>query len=158
MIVGLHHVAVGVPDFDRGLSFYVDVLGFEQVEGTEFSGPNKPVEDAIGLKEPSAKMAMLRCGNAYVELWQYEKPEPQDLRSRPCDYGYPHMALEVKDIQDEHARLTAAGMEFVGEPVEFGDSAAVYGRDPFGNIIEIYEIRDPERARIDNTPLMKTRP
>ena len=46
-------------------------------------------------------------------------------------------------------------MEFVGPPVDLGDSAAVYGRDPFGNVVEIYEIRDPERARIDNTPLVK---
>ena len=45
-------------------------------------------------------------------------------------------------------------MNFVGPPVDFGDSAAVYGSDPFGNVIEIYEIRDPTRPRIDNTHLM----
>ena len=154
MIVGIHHIAVGVPDFDAGLKFYRDVLGFEQVEQTEFSGPNPPVEAAIGLREPSAKMAMLRGGNAYIELWQYSQPDPKDLTARPCDYGYPHFALEVKDIEAEHARLSAAGMEFVGTPVDFGNSSAVYGKDPFGNVIEIYEIRDPQRARIDNTPLM----
>ena len=155
MIVGIHHVAIGVPDFDAGLKFYTEVLGFEQVEQSAFSGSNPMVEAAIGLAEPTAKMAMLRGGNAHIELWQYEKPQPQDLRSRPCDYGYPHIALEVKDIQAEHARLSAAGMNFVGPPVEFGDSAAVYGSDPFGNVIEIYEIRDPERAQIANTPLGK---
>ena len=155
MIVGIHHVAIGVPDFDAGLKFYTEVLGFEQVEQSAFSGSNPMVEAAIGLTEPTAKMAMLRGGNAHIELWQYEKPQPQDLRSRPCDYGYPHIALEVKDIQAEHARLSAAGMNFVGPPVEFGDSAAVYGSDPFGNVIEIYEIRDPERAQIGNTPLGK---
>jgi glyoxylase I family protein len=155
MIVGIHHVAIGVPDFDAGLKFYTEVLGFEQVEQSAFSGSNPMVEAAIGLTEPTAKMAMLRGGNAHIELWQYEKPQPQDLRSRPCDYGYPHIALEVKDIQAEHARLSAAGMNFVGPPVEFGDSAAVYGSDPFGNVIEIYEIRDPERAQIANTPLGK---
>ena len=29
MIVGIHHVAIGVPDFQKGLEFYRDVLGFE---------------------------------------------------------------------------------------------------------------------------------
>jgi len=153
LIVGIHHIAIGVPDFDRGLEFYTNVLGFEQVERSAFSGANPPVEAAIGLSRPAAQMAMLRGGNAYIELWQYDEPEPKDLRSRPCDFGYPHFALEVKDIQAEHTRLTAAGMTFVGPPVDFGDSAAVYGSDPFGNIIEIYEIRDPERAQIANTPL-----
>lgn len=156
MIVGIHHIAIGVPDFDAGLKFYTEVLGFEMVENSAFSGANPAVEAAIGIAEPTARMAMLRGGNAYIELWQYEKPDPKDLRSRPSDYGYPHFALEVKDIQAEHARLTEAGMSFVGPPVEFGDSAAVYGNDPFGNVIEIYEIRDPDRAQIANTRLHAT--
>jgi len=155
VIVGIHHVAVGVPDFAAGLAFYRDVLGFEQVERTSFAGPNAPVEAAIGLSEPAAQMAMLRGGNAYIELWQYESPPPRHLQSDPNDFGFPHFALEVKDIAAEHARLSAAGMVFVGEPVDFGDSAAVYGRDPFGNVIEIYEIRDPQRAQIANAPLLQ---
>ena len=155
MIIGIHHIAIGVPDFQVGLSFYRDVLGFEEVWQSEFSGPVPLVEAAIGLKEPSTRVAMLRGGNAYIELWQYTQPPPADLRSQPNDYGYPHFALEVADIHAEHARLSAAGMQFVGPPVDFGDSSAVYGKDPFGNIIEIYEIRNPEQARIANAPLVK---
>ena len=34
MIVGIHHVAVGVPDFEQGLRFYRDLLGFEVVQAT----------------------------------------------------------------------------------------------------------------------------
>ena len=62
MIVGLHHVAIGVPDFEAGLAFYRDTLGFEQVERSSFSGPSRAVEAAIGIKEPTAHMAMLRTG------------------------------------------------------------------------------------------------
>ena len=58
------------------------------------------------------------------------------------------MAIQVSDIEEEHRRLTAAGMCFVGPPVDFGDSSAVYGRDPFGNVIEIYEIRGSEKAQL----------
>ena len=157
MIVGIHHIAIGVPDFDLGLDFYTGVLGFEQVEGTEFSGRNAKVEAAIGLQEPAARMAMLRGGNAHIELWQYTNPAPQDLTSTPSDYGFPHFALEVKDIQSEYERLMAAGMTFVGPPVDFGESAAVYGQDPFGNVIEIYEIRNPDQAQLANTPLIAAR-
>lgn len=157
MIVGIHHIAIGVPDLAAALTFYTEALGFEQVESAAFEGPNPAVEAAIGLHQPSAKMAMLRGGNAHIELWQYQQPEPRSLISRPCDFGYPHFALEVKDIEAEYTRLCAAGMEFVGPPVDFGDSAAVYGNDPFGNIIEIYEIRTPDRAQIANTPLLASR-
>ena len=45
-------------------------------------------------------------------------------------------------------RLTAVGMVFVGPAQNFGDISAVYGRDPFGNVIEVYEIRDPNRPQL----------
>ena len=50
--------------------------------------------------------------------------------------------------QAEYDRLAAAGMEFAGPPVDFGTSSAIYGKDPFGNVIELYEIRDERIAQI----------
>ena len=147
MIVGVHHVAIGVPDFEKGLAFYRDVLGFEVLSESELSG-NKLADRAIGLPDVRAQVAMLKAPNTHIELWSYSNPEPDDRRQRPCDYGYPHFALQVRDMQGEYARLKAAGMEFEGEPVELGGSAAIYGKDPFGNIIEIYEIRDPGIAQL----------
>ena len=148
MILGIHHVALGVPDFDRGLVFYRDVLGFEVVQTSQFNGDMPLADQAIGLPAVAARMAMLKAGNAYLELWQYTHPAPQDRRGRPCDYGYAHFALQVDGLQQEYARLVAAGMEFVGPPVEFGTSAAIYGKDPFGNVIELYEIRDKRIAQL----------
>jgi len=101
---------------------------------------------APGIK---AKMAMLKTPNAYIELWQYANPAPKDLRSRPCDYGYPHVALQVDNIQQEYDRLKGHGMEFVGEVVHFEDKiSAIYGRDPCGNLIELYEIKSDEFAQL----------
>lgn len=148
MIVGLHHVAIGVNDFDKALKFYTEGLGFEVVQQSEFDD-DPTANQTIGLDAIKAKMAMLKAPNAYVELWQYSHPAPEDLRSRPCDYGYPHIALQVDDIQTEYDRLKTHGMEFVGDVVHFGDSAsAIYGRDPCGNIIELYEIKTNEIAQL----------
>jgi len=148
MIVGIHHVAIGVPDFQKGLEFYRDVLGFEVVSQGQISG-NEPADRAVGLGDIRADVAMLKAPNAYIELWQYSNPPPEDHRQRPCDYGYPHFALQVRGIQEEYDRLRAAGMEFVGEPVDLGSSSAIYGKDPFGNVIEIYEIRDPNLPQLE---------
>ncbi len=149
MIVGIHHVAVGVNDFEKALKFYRDALHFEVVQQSEFD--RQPmVDQAIGLKDAKARMAMLKGPNAFLELWEYKNPEPRDLRSRPCDYGYPHFALQVDDIQAEYDRLQTHGMTFVGEVVHFGDtSSAIYGRDPCGNIIELYEIKSSDIAQLD---------
>jgi catechol 2,3-dioxygenase-like lactoylglutathione lyase family enzyme len=95
MIVGLHHVSISVSDLDRALDFYRDVLGFEEVQRSVFSG------DA--------------------------------------------------PLADRAIRLVEAGMTFVGPPVDFGRSAAIYGRDPFGNVIELYEIRDPAIAQLPSS-------
>ena len=148
MIVGLHHVAIGVNDFDKALTFYTEALGFEIVQQSEFDRDEK-ADQAIGLKDIKARMAMLKTPNAFIELWQYTSPEPRDLRSRPCDFGYPHFALQVDNIQSEYDRLAAHGMEFVGDIVQFGDDAsAIYGRDPCGNIIELYEIKTKDIAQL----------
>ncbi len=149
MIVGIHHVAVGVPDLEAALAFYVDVLGFEAVQRSEWNRDFPQGDAAIGLAQTAARMAMLKAPNAFIELWQYSNPPPEDRRSRPCDLGYPHFALQVDDLPAEYRRLRDAGMAFVGEPVDFGTSSAIYGSDPFGNVIELYEIRDRDTAQLD---------
>ena len=40
-------------------------------------------------------------------------------------------------------------MTFVGDVVDFDEaSSAIYGRDPFGNIIELYEIKVEAMAQL----------
>jgi glyoxylase I family protein len=151
MIVGIHHIAIGVDNIDKAIEFYTQALGFELADEATLKD-NPLVDKAIGLPGVNARMAMLKAPNAFIELWQYTQPQPEDLRSRPCDLGYPHFALQVRDIQSEYDRLAAAGMTFVGEVVKFGDAAAaIYGRDPFGNVIELYEIHDPDTPQLSST-------
>ena len=85
MIVGIHHIAIGVPDFDKGLSFYRDLLGFEVVQESTFDRDNPMADRAIGLPKVAARMAMLKAANAFIELWQYTNPPSDDRRGRPCE-------------------------------------------------------------------------
>ena len=156
MIVGVHHIAAGVNDFDKALTFYTKALGFSVESEAEFDNVEK-VDQAIGLKEARAKTAMLKAGNIFLELWHYSNPEPKDLRSRPCDFGYPHFALQVDDIVSEYDRLKTFGMKFVGDIVHFDEtSSAIYGRDPCGNLIEIYEIKNSKTPQLDRNKLDMT--
>ncbi|MBT4162024.1 MAG: glyoxalase/bleomycin resistance/dioxygenase family protein [Gammaproteobacteria bacterium] len=148
MIVGIHHIAVGVDDLDKAVTFYTEGLGFELVQQSELD--NQPqVDQVIGLKNVKARQAMLKASNAHIEVFEYANPEPKDLRSRPCDYGYPHFALQVDDIQSEYERLQQHGMTFAAEVVHFGEaSSAIYGKDPFGNVIELYEIKNADMSQL----------
>ena len=89
---------------------------------------------------------MLRAGNAYVELFQYETPSPRPgSPSRPvCDHGLTHICLDVTDLDAEYERLRAAGMRFHCPPQDLGPGLrTTYGRDPDGNVVELQEVSDP---------------
>jgi glyoxylase I family protein len=141
MIVGIHHIALSVPDIEVAARFYMDTLGFSETFASEWD--NKPLNDrVIGVDGTSAKVRMLRTSNVFVELWEYRNPAPltQDPGYSPANHGYAHIGLQVTNIHAEYERLQRAGMTFHAPPVDLGASAAIYGRDPFGNIIELYQV------------------
>lgn len=147
MIAGLHHVAISVSDLDAGTAFYCDAFGFEVQSQGGWDGDRPASDRVIGLEGTSCRMAMLAHHNVYLEMWEYHAPEPKPLDPKysPADHGLAHICFQVTDIEAEYERLLEAGMTFHAPPAVLGGgSAAVYGRDPFGNIVEIYQ-PPPER-------------
>lgn len=141
MIRGIHHVAVNTTNLDRLYRFYVEVIGFQPTID-EFRWKDNPAIDRIiGLRGSAARTRMLKAGNCYFELFEYTAPPPRSAAPlRPCDLGYTHFSLDVTDIEAEHRRLVAAGMEFFDEQLGGGgEIIALYGKDPDGNIIEIQQ-------------------
>ncbi len=139
MIEGLHHVAVGVPSLDDAVTFYEAAFGCELLWISRKDVPKDSVDAVIGIDGVIADAAMLRFGSTHLELWEYRSPAPADHRSPANGLGYPHIAVAVTDIDGEHARLSELGVTFVGPPVDLGGQKAVYGTDPFGNLIELHE-------------------
>jgi uncharacterized protein (TIGR03086 family) len=142
MIHGLHHVGISVPDMAEAERFYMDVLGFTEAFAGDWDRTRPEADRVIGLDGTSTEMKMLRGHNAYIELWCYRSPEPRpmDPGYSPADHGITHFCLQVSDIDMEFERLGAAGMTFHGPPVTLGENRSIYGRDPFGNIIELYQV------------------
>ena len=147
MIKGIHHVAISTPDLDRITSFYKEVIGFEP-ETEEFAWePDTEMgelcDTIVGLQRSSARSIMLKKGGMIIEFFEYRLPEPKprDPDQRVCDHGYTHICLRLKDIDMEYERLKAAGMTFHAAPPpgEPGGLRAIYGRDPDGNVVELYE-------------------
>lgn len=142
MIRGIHHTAISTSDIDRALGFYRDILGFEEAGTFAWPVGFELADRITGLQDSSARVAMLRAGNAYVELFEFiaPAPKPGDPERPVCDHGITHLCLDVVDIDAEYERLKAAGMEFHCEPqlMPVG-SRATYGRDPDGNVIELRE-------------------
>ena len=89
MIVGVHHIAVGVEDIDRALTFYTEGLGFEILKRGKF-GESEYVDRAIGLKNARGKSAMLKGPNIYLELWQFVTPN-----QKTCDLAHATTAIRI---------------------------------------------------------------
>lgn len=146
MIKGVHHVAISCRNIKLLTGFYRDQLGFDLVMETEWLAGTElgaGADRAIGLKDSSAKVAMLSKGGCIVELFEYSSPTPKPVAPewRVCDHGYTHICLEVEDIAAEYERLRTVGMSFHVPPPEVASNGvkAVYARDPEGNVIELLE-------------------
>jgi len=149
MIRGIHHVAISTPNIKRIVAFYRDVIGCDVVHEGGWDAGSDVIDSIVGLRNSSAKQAMLKLGNAYLEFFQYDSPkgDAKDPTYGVNHHGYTHFCLDVQDIDAEYERLRANGVTFNCAPPKLGGAIrATYGRDPDGNVIEIQQISDPEHA------------
>ncbi len=148
MIRGIHHAAISTGNMERSLGFYRDLLGFEVV--ADFGWPTgfEPANAILGLEDSAARAVMLKAGNAFIELFQFETPTPTpgDPGRPVCDHGITHVCIDVTDVDSEYERLKKAGVKFHCPPQDLGDSRVTYGRDPDGNVFELQEVSDPKSA------------
>lgn len=138
---GLHHPGIVVPDLDAAVEFYGEFLSMTKVYDESWDVGDAMYDQGVGLTGSAARGVQLRGPNTYLELWQYSAPRqvgpsPADLGAN--ELGFRHLALEVDDVPAALQRLVALGGSAMNEPVFFDETdAAVYARDPFGNILEL---------------------
>lgn len=141
MIHGIDHTAISVPDLPEAIDFYCGTLGFEIESESGWPRGAKRVDRLVGLADSASKVVMVKLGATRIELFQYESPmaRPRDSDFRVCDHGITHICLAVSEIDQEYARLSKAGVRFNSPPIDVGTSICAYGRDPFGNVLELKE-------------------
>jgi glyoxylase I family protein len=143
-IRGIHHVGLSVPSIASARAFYCDVLGMEATSPYDFS-PSARGDAILELKGASARSILLRAGNTYLELFEFTqpRPEPRDSPPRVCDHGFTHLAFEIESeaIEGLYTELEEAGVRWHA-PLSTDEDGFTntYGRDPFGNIIEIQAV------------------
>ena len=137
----IHHVGLTVTDLNLAERFYKDGLGLSEVYRKSWGPEDGRMDAILETAGSSGRILFLTDGRMGVELFEFTTPcrtfsEPQYA----TQLGWMHIALEVQDIDAACARLAASGMSFK-HPPSIGESgnAATYGRDPFGNLIEIVQ-------------------
>jgi catechol 2,3-dioxygenase-like lactoylglutathione lyase family enzyme len=143
MILGFAHPCLVVTDLEKARRFYELMFGF-RLHCEEGWRNSEAASRAFGLSNSICRGYTLAGHNCYLELFQFERPQPAGPTPAtlgPHEPGIRHLAFFVDDCSAEYRRLLSLGGNMLGEPADTGNGAyTVYVRDPFGNIIELCEI------------------
>ena len=119
-IAGLSHIGIRVHDLARSRAFY-EALGFRFKWGPAGPEPVAAMRHASGLEINFILNA--QAANTPNILMDVREKHP----------GYTHMALKIDDVAKVEDALARAGVAITGKR----GSAALFVRDPDGNVIEL---------------------
>lgn len=144
-VVGIDHVGINVPDLNKAVTFFSDVLGFTPVTqlgpiplDAEWKKLNhiNPDTGAVTIK-------MINAGNgASIEVFEYADNKGSKINPKTDDIGASHIAFYVNDINAAVEYLKSKGVKIIGEPFTMpsGDTAGeswVYFETPWGSKMEL---------------------
>src|SRR5512140_2112980 len=116
MFTAFEHTGIASPDHKKLAQWYVEIFGFAivyQSAGATFvKAPNGSMIEIIAAEGDRVELAMKQPG----------------LR---------HVALTVDDFDADLARIRAAGVKFLSEPVDAKGNKLVFFTDPEGNILHL---------------------
>lgn len=122
-------VTLVVPDYDRAIAFYVDVLGFELVEDTPLAKGKRWVR--VSPHPDSQQGTTLLLARA-------DGPDQAAAIGRQAG-GRVAFFLETDDFDRDYDAMRATGVRFEEEPrIEPYGKVAVWN-DPFGNRWDLIE-------------------
>lgn len=144
MIQGVHHTCITVSNLERSIEFYRDLLGLELVmtEESERSGDDR--SKALGVAKAKVKLAILRAGQAQVELIEYVSASGRPYDRNNNDVGAMHIAFQVEDIAAVYQRMVDQGVRFTSPPTTIPAGPMegwrwTYFYDPDGVSLEIIQ-------------------
>ncbi len=117
----LSRITIVVDDYDPAIAFFVDVLGFELVENAPAATNAGEPKRWVVVRPPGAETAIL--------LTRADNDAQRDAVGHQTA-GRVGFFLQVDDFDTTHARMQAAGVEFVGAPRS----------EPYGRVVVFVDI------------------
>jgi len=127
------YVALVVRDYDEALRFYVDTLGFDLIEDTYIAAQDKRW---VLVAPPGAQETKLLLARAVGA--------EQESRIGNQTGGRVFLFLHTDDFHRDYARFRSQGVEFVREPREETYGTVAVFTDPYGNLWDLLELRQPD--------------
>ncbi len=128
-ILGFHHIALIVSDYEKSKHFYTQILGADILAET------------YRAERQSYKLDLRFADGSQIELFSF--PNPPQRVSSPEACGLRHLAFRVANIEQATQYLQAHGIEC--EPIridELTGRAFTFFRDPDNLPLEFYEVSE----------------
>ena len=122
--MNLDLVAIVVHEYDEAIAFFVGVLGFELVEDSPAVTTDGRPKRWVVVRPPGAATGIL--------LARADGADQVAVVGRQAA-GRVGFFLRVDDFDGAHRRMTAAGVQFVGEPRSEPYGRVAIFRDVAGN-------------------------
>lgn len=120
------NVTLLVPDYDAGIAFYVDQLGFTLLEDTTLSETKRWVRVA----PPGAQTALLLAK---------ADGDAQEAAIGQQTGGRVSFFLHTDNFARDYAAMRAKGVTFKEDPRHEAYGSVVVFEDPFGNLWDLIE-------------------
>lgn len=152
----IDHIALTVPDIKQATQFLNQVFGAQiALEGLQTNEPpisGPAAETVFGMPHGGqvvARRVLKLPAGANVELFQFAGMN-QHPAAHTFDYGYQHMAIYVKDLQETAKKfITAGGKLFQSSSYKNQVQAGIaprdgwlYGQTPWGSVIEMVTFKE----------------
>ncbi|MCA0922172.1 VOC family protein [Pseudooceanicola nanhaiensis] len=154
-IRGIEHIGITVPDHDAAVAFFKAAFGaVDVISQTAATGGPMPAEEVGPMNDlrpgtSMLKVSILRLRNGpNVEIFEIDRPGGT-TDANIANYGISHFSVNVGDIQAAASAFEAAGGTLVSAPYDLGapedgpGNKGVFGRAPWGLLIEIQQLPAP---------------
>ena len=120
---------VFVDDQEKALNFYTNILGFELKNDVPL-GENRWL--TVTCKNNPDGVELLLEPSVHRAVGPYKQALVED--------NIPAASFKVDNLDTEYERLSALGVKFTQEPMEFGNVKMATLDDTCGNLIQILEM------------------
>ncbi len=129
MIQRVDHIEINVPDIDKAIDFYTNILGFKLWRRVKVERPNGDTSEIVGVVLDDVMIEILKA---------------QDLQVDQNSVGVRLIALRVDDMAKTVEDLQSKGVEIAVAPGEARsfDGLRAEIKDPNGVHIELREWRN----------------
>jgi methylmalonyl-CoA/ethylmalonyl-CoA epimerase len=132
-ILGIHHIALVVPDVEQALAFWRDTLGL-------------PLQEIADFPEQASRIAFLPLENGEVELVEPSTPDSGIARFlQKRGPGVHHICFEVDDLDGMIVLLKGRGIRLLSDQPMIGGGGRrmifIHPESAKGVLVELYEAR-----------------